>query len=90
MLDLTQREVAAGTNLTPPTVSDIYNFKVLDVKLGTLRALAEFFGCTIDDIFPRIPAAAADDQPVLPFKRHGGSVAARAALAPVKELDPAR
>lgn len=68
MLDLTQNDVALGTSLTQATISDIYNFKVLDVKYTTLRALADFFGCAIDDLFPRVGEAAAADQPALPFR----------------------
>lgn len=68
LLGLSQAEVAAGAQLTRPTISDIYNFKVLDVKLGTLRALADFFGCSIDDLFPAIGEASADQIP-LPLKR---------------------
>lgn len=74
MLDLTQNDVAQGTSLTQATISDIYNFKVRDVKLATLRALADFFHCSIDDLFPRVGEAPAD-QPILPFKAK--AVAAR-------------
>lgn len=70
MLDLTQVEVANGIRRSQAAVSAIYNFDYDDVKLTTLQRLAEFFGCTIDDIFPHVsPETANGDQPVLPFKK---------------------
>lgn len=69
MLDLTQTDVARGADRTQASISDIYNFVATDVKLSTLRALADFFGCSIDDLFPRIAPAAVDDgQAALPFR----------------------
>lgn len=68
MLDLTQNDIAQGTSLTQTTISDICNFRVVDVKLSTLHALARFFGCAIDDLFPRV-GEAPTDQPILPFKK---------------------
>ena len=70
MLDLAQTEVAAGTGLTQSTISEIHNFRTVDLKLSTLRALADFFGCAIDDLFPRVShETSSADQPVLPFKK---------------------
>lgn len=55
MLDLTQTDVARGTNRSQASISDICNFVSTDVKLPTLHALAAFFGCTVDDLFPCVP-----------------------------------
>jgi transcriptional regulator with XRE-family HTH domain len=69
LLGLSQVDVVVGAQLTRPTVSDIYNFRVVDVKLSTLRALARFFGCGIDDLFPPVSAAEPDNQVPLPFRQ---------------------
>lgn len=69
MLDLVQSDVAAGTDLTQATISDIYNGRYVDLKHSTVQRLSVFFGCAIEDLFPR---AAEDDarrdQPALPFR----------------------
>lgn len=69
ILGLSQSDIVAGTQLSRPTVSDIYNFQVSDVKYTTLRALADFFGCAIDDLFPAVGDAPSADQLALPLKR---------------------
>lgn len=69
MLDLTQSDVAARTELTQATISDIYNAKYSDLKHSTVQRLAGLFGCAIEDLFPPVGDDTARDQPPLPFVR---------------------
>lgn len=74
MLDVTQSEVAGGAALAQPTISDIYSGNYTDLKYGTVQRIAEFFGCQVEDIFPKIePAAVSTNQPALPFRRRAAS-----------------
>lgn len=52
MTDATQMDVAFSTNLTQATISDISNGNYRDLKHSTVQAIAGFFGCLIEDIFP--------------------------------------
>lgn len=56
---VTQVEVAAGVGLTQASVSRIRNGHYIDLPLGTLRRLACYFGCQIDDLFPASESAVA-------------------------------
>lgn len=77
MLAVTQVDVAAGTNLTQPTISDICKGNYTDLKHSTVQCLAAFFGCAIEDLFPATVASSAQrEQPALPFVRRK-AVAAR-------------
>lgn len=69
MLDLTQIEVASGSDLTQATISDIYNARYTDLKHSTVQRLAVLFGCAIEDLFPPVGEESARDQPALPFRR---------------------
>lgn len=52
LTDSTQNEVAVGTSLAQPTISDIYNGKYVDLKHSTVQVVAAYFGVSIEDIFP--------------------------------------
>ena len=49
-LNLTNDDICASTNLPPTTISRICSGKTTNPKLGTLRSLANVFGCTLDDL----------------------------------------
>lgn len=69
MLDMVQADVAAGTQLTQATISDIYNARYTDLKHSTVQRLAAFFDCSIEDLFPPVEEVVRRDQPALPFTR---------------------
>jgi transcriptional regulator with XRE-family HTH domain len=52
MTDATQTDIAEGTGLSQATISDIRNGNYVDLKHSTLKKLAAFFGCQIEDLFP--------------------------------------
>ncbi|MDP3717139.1 MAG: helix-turn-helix transcriptional regulator [Acidobacteriota bacterium] len=49
---LTQRSVAVALDITEPHLSNVCRGHVKDVSLPTARKLAEFLGCSIEDLFP--------------------------------------
>lgn len=49
---LTQVQLAEGTGLTQSYISRIKNGRYDDLSGDTMRALANFFGCSLDDLFP--------------------------------------
>ena len=53
MVDGKQSEIVVETGLLASMVSDIVNGKYGDLNVGTARKFADFFGCGIDDLFPR-------------------------------------
>jgi len=54
--EVTQVEVAAAIGVTQPHVSEIVNGNYSRLPLQTAQKLAEFFGCSIDDLFPSVAA----------------------------------
>jgi len=48
----TQREVAEALEMTAPYLNDICNGRVPDPKRSTMQRLANYFGCSMDDLFP--------------------------------------
>lgn len=58
LAELTQVQIAAATGLTQAFISSIENGDYSDVTLTTSRALARFFGCQIEDLFPSREAVA--------------------------------
>jgi transcriptional regulator with XRE-family HTH domain len=52
LAEVSQTDVAEGTGLSVPTISDIYNGKYNDLKHSTVELIAGFFGVLIEDIFP--------------------------------------
>lgn len=50
---VTQVQVARAIGITQPHVSEIVNGKYSSLPLDTARDFADFFGCALDDLFPR-------------------------------------
>jgi transcriptional regulator with XRE-family HTH domain len=55
---VTQRKVATDLGMTEPHLSDICRGRYKTVALETAHKLSEYFGCAIEDLFPRRPEAA--------------------------------
>lgn len=55
---VTQVQIAAAVGVTQPHVSDIANGKYTALPIETARRFSNFFGCTIDDLFPARQAVA--------------------------------
>jgi len=53
LLGLTQRSVANDVGMSEPHLSDVCRGQQKVVTLETARKLAEFFGCAIEDLFPK-------------------------------------
>jgi transcriptional regulator with XRE-family HTH domain len=49
----TQVQLSQATGITQPYVSAIVNGKTTRLPLATAQSLAAFFGCSIEDLFPR-------------------------------------
>ena len=49
---VTQVQIAQGTGLTQSYISRIKNGQYADLPGETMRTLAAFFGCQIEDLFP--------------------------------------
>lgn len=54
----TQVQIADGTGLTQSYVSRIENGRYSDLPGETMRVLADYFGCQIEDLFPAREAVA--------------------------------
>ena len=52
------RDVAKATDMTSPQLSDIERGEYKDIPLEKTRALAEFYGCAIEVLFPAREAVA--------------------------------
>jgi len=48
-----QHEASQETGIVASNLSDIVNGKYASVTIETARKLADFFGCAIEDLFPR-------------------------------------
>lgn len=55
---VTQMQIAAGTGFTQSYISRIRNGRYDAMPGETMRALATFFGCSIEDLFPAREAVA--------------------------------
>lgn len=53
MVDAKQADIVIETGMVASMVSDFVNGKYGDLNLETARKFAEFFGCRIDDLFPK-------------------------------------
>lgn len=58
LLGVTQVQVAAGVGVTQSHVSEIANGNYSSLPLDTAQKLAEYFGCSTDDLFPSRTVAA--------------------------------
>ncbi len=58
MAKVKQTEVAAATGVFAPNLSDIVNGKYKAVTVETARKLADYFGVSIEDLFPAREAVA--------------------------------
>lgn len=58
MVQARQSDVADETGIFASSLSDIVNGKYGDLNVETARKLAEFFGCSIEDLFPSREAVA--------------------------------
>lgn len=47
-----QVDVVAATGIPAPNVSEFVNGKYRDLHVDTARKFSEFFGCSIEDLFP--------------------------------------
>lgn len=72
---VTQVEVAAAVGIRQPHVSEIANGNYSSLPLETARDLATFFGCTIDDLFPRPQTPPIDEASANLLSSIGQSVA---------------
>jgi transcriptional regulator with XRE-family HTH domain len=54
----TQRKVAKELGMTEPHLSEICRGRYQAVRLETAHCLAAYFGCAIEDLFPRRVKAA--------------------------------
>jgi transcriptional regulator with XRE-family HTH domain len=55
---VTQRRVALDLGMREPHLSDICRGRYQTVQLETAHRLADYFGCAIEDLFPRRPEVA--------------------------------
>jgi DNA-binding XRE family transcriptional regulator len=58
MAELTQNELADALHVTQAYISKIANSRYEDLPLETARAVADVFGCAIEDLFPAKAAIA--------------------------------
>lgn len=56
--DTTATAVAAATKFTPQYISDVARGRWDTITVDNARKFAEFFGCSIEDIFPAKQAVA--------------------------------
>lgn len=53
LLGVTQVEMARTTGLTQSQLSDLERARYVNTRLQIAHRLADYFGCAIEDIFPR-------------------------------------
>lgn len=53
LTDRRQSEAVAATGIVASNLSDIVNGKYTRITVETAGKLADFFGCAIEDLFPR-------------------------------------
>lgn len=49
---VTQLDIAATTGLPQPYISDVARSRYQTITVDNARKLAEFFGCSIEELFP--------------------------------------
>jgi transcriptional regulator with XRE-family HTH domain len=59
LANVRQEQIVQGTRITQGYISKIKNGRYEEVKDEFKQALADFFGCTKDDLFPARQAAVA-------------------------------
>ncbi len=59
LADVTQGQLVEATGLAQPYVSDVVRGRFRTITVDNARKFAEFFGCQIEDLFPRREGAAA-------------------------------
>lgn len=52
MLTLTQVQLASAIGITQSSLSDIERTRYMGVTLETARKFSDYFGCSIEDLFP--------------------------------------
>lgn len=52
LADLTQSELAQAIDVTQPYVSDVARGRHETITVDNARKFADFFGCSIEDLFP--------------------------------------
>lgn len=55
---VTQIDVATGTGLPQPYISDVARNRYQTITVENARKFADFFGCQIEDLFPAKEAVA--------------------------------
>lgn len=58
LADVTQAVLAAAIGETQPYISDVARNRYQTITVAKAHKFAEFFGCTIDDLFPAREAVA--------------------------------
>ena len=52
LANVQRAEAAAATGLSAPTISKLINGQYQTLDIENARKLAEYFGCSIEDLFP--------------------------------------
>lgn len=55
---VTQMEVAVATELPQPYISDVVRSRYKTITVENAHKLAQYFGCSIEDLFPAREAVA--------------------------------
>ncbi len=58
---VTQRTIARTLGMPEPYVSEVVRGRYRTITVENAHRFADFFGCTVDDLFPRREAAAGGD-----------------------------
>lgn len=53
LANLDQQAVVDGTGFTQPYVSDVFRGRYERITVDNARKFADFFGCAIEDLFPK-------------------------------------
>lgn len=53
LADVRQIDVVDETGLSAPSISNIVNGKYSELDIEVARQLANYFGCDIEDLFPK-------------------------------------
>lgn len=59
LAEVTQTEVAVATGLPQPYISDVARGRYSTITVENAHKLADYFGCTIEDLFPAKEGAVA-------------------------------
>lgn len=55
LANVQRSEAAEATGLSAPTVSKLINGQYQTLDIENARKLADYFGCSIEDLFPPVP-----------------------------------